>query len=138
MSTDSRPASAAGAQAPTANTEPQVLPSLRPNRGPNGTAPAPRSNLKRNIVLLVAAVLVFDIAAAILVPPFPKGEPGKPISGIGDLILANLEIPPAPEVVWPAPAPQQGPTAPLPIVGFSVSISNSLFTMQLVCGRRCC
>ena len=29
----------------------------------------------------------------IFVPPFPMGQPGEPISGIGDLIKANLEFP---------------------------------------------
>jgi len=100
---------------------------------PSGTAgtAAPRSNLRRNIVLLIAAVLIFDIAAAIFVPPFPKGQPGEQISGIGDLIMANLEFP-APEIVWqPAlPAGEEHPA--LPILGFSISFTNSLFTMWLV------
>jgi F-type H+-transporting ATPase subunit a len=93
-------------------------------------APPPRSNTRRNILLLIVAVVAFDIAAAIFVPPFPKGEPGQPISGIGDLIEANLEFP-APEIVWPAPAPGEEHHA-LPIVGADVSITNSLFTMWLV------
>jgi len=100
---------------------------------PAATEPAPaqaaRSNRRRNILLLLVAVIALDVAAAIVVPPFPKGEPGKPISGIGDLILANLEFP-QPEVVWPASEAHQA----LPIVGASVSITNSLLTMWLVMG----
>jgi F-type H+-transporting ATPase subunit a len=96
-----------------------------------GAVPPAGSKTRRNILLLlIVAVVAFDIAAAILLPPFPKGEPGKPISGIGDLIMANLEFP-APEVVWPAPAPGE-PHEALPIVGASVSYTNSLFTMLLV------
>jgi F-type H+-transporting ATPase subunit a len=111
VTTDPRPANEAGEPAAT---EP-------------APTPARRSNLRRNILLLIAAVIVFDVAAAILVPPFPKGQPGVPISGIGDLIAANLEFP-APEVVWPASAVHEKP----PIIGASVSITNTLLTMWLV------
>ena len=109
MSTDSRPASEAGAQAPTADA---ALAEPAPEAAPSGAA-KPSSNLRRNIVLLIAAVIIFDIAAAIFVPPFPKGQPGEPISGIGDLIMANLEFP-APEIVWqPAlPAGEEQHAAP--------------------------
>ena len=113
MTTDPRPAVEAGEPAAT---EP-------------APTPARPSNRRRNILLLIGAVIAFDIAAAILVPPYPKGQPGKPISGIGDLILANLEFP-QPEVVWPASAAHEK----LPIVGASVSISNTLLTMWLVMG----
>jgi F-type H+-transporting ATPase subunit a len=93
--------------------------------------PATRSNRKRNILLLIAAIIVLDVVAAIVVPPFPKGgQPGQPITGIGDLILANLEFP-APEVVW---SPTGDIHAALPIVGASVSITNSLLTMWIVMG----
>jgi F-type H+-transporting ATPase subunit a len=113
VTTDPRPASEAGE--------------------PAATEPAPvtarRSNRRRNILLLIAAVIAFDIAAAILVPPFPPGEPGQPIGGIGDLIAANLEFP-APEVVWPESAHHEAQ----PIVGASVSITNTLLTMWIVMG----
>ena len=113
MTTDPRPATEAGEPAATE------------------TAPATArpSNRRRNILLLLVAVIALDIAAAIVVPPFPKGQPGQPITGIGDLILANLEFP-QPEVVWPASEAGQK----LPIVGASVSITNSLLTMWLVMG----
>jgi len=109
VTTDPRPATEAGEPAAT---EP-------------APTPARRSNRRRNILLLLAAVIAFDIAAAILVPPFPKGEPGKPIGGIRDLIMANLEFP-APEVVWPA-----GPHEKPPLIGASVSITNTLLTMWI-------
>jgi hypothetical protein len=56
---------------------------------------------RRNLFIgLIAAVIVLDIVAAIVVPPFPKeAGAGHPIAGIGDLIEANLELP-APHVVF--------------------------------------
>ena len=48
---------------------------------------------------LILAVIALDVLAFLLVPPFPKDQPGVPVKGIGDLILANLELP-APTVVW--------------------------------------
>jgi F-type H+-transporting ATPase subunit a len=111
VTTDPRPASEAGEPAAT-DTAP---------------APAARSNRRRNIILLLVAVIALDVVAAIFLPPFPKGRPGEPIGGIGDLILANLEFP-QPEVVWPASAAGEK----LPIVGASVSITNTLLTMWLV------
>ena len=89
--------------------------------------PARRSNRRRNILLLIAAVIAFDIAAAILVPPYPKGQPGQPITGIGDLILANVEFP-QPQVLFPAAKVGEK----LPLISFDVSITNTLLTMWLV------
>ncbi|MEX2025240.1 MAG: hypothetical protein WD993_09235, partial [Thermoleophilaceae bacterium] len=54
---------------------------------------------RRSLVLLLVAVVVLDIVAFFVIPPFPIGQPGVPVSGIGDLINANLEFP-APHVVW--------------------------------------
>jgi F-type H+-transporting ATPase subunit a len=109
VTTDPRPASEAGE--------------------PAATEPAPvaarRSNRRRNILLLIAAVIAVDVVAAIVVPPFPKGEPGAPIGGLRDLIMANLEFPP-PEIVWPAV--HETP----PLIGASVSITNTLLTMWIV------
>jgi F-type H+-transporting ATPase subunit a len=75
-------------------------------------------------------VVVLDIVAAILVPPFPKESgPGHPITGIGDLIRANLEFP-APHVVYDLdPA---NPVAAEAIVFNHPSISAPLFTMWFV------
>src|SRR5215210_1848899 len=83
---------------------------------------------RRNLFIgLIVGVIVLDIAAAIFVPPFPKeAGPGHPITGIGDLILANLEFP-APEAVLPI-----GHHSPDAIAFFDVSISNTLFTMWFV------
>ena len=83
---------------------------------------------RRNLFIgLIVAVIVLDIVAAMVVPPFPKeGKAGDPITGIGDLITANLELP-APEIVIPA-----GHHAPPGIAFIDVSITNTLFTMWFV------
>jgi F-type H+-transporting ATPase subunit a len=104
-----------------------------PDPAPAGSAPTPdlteparSSNRRRNAIILVVAVLVLDVLAVLFVPPYPKGEPNKPVSGIGDLITANLELP-APEVVIPA-----GHESPPGIAFFDVSITNTLVSMWIV------
>jgi F-type H+-transporting ATPase subunit a len=93
------------------------------------TAVDARPPSRRNLFIgLIVAVVVLDIVAAIVVPPFPKGSPGQPVTGIGDLITANLELP-APEIVFPV-----GHHAPSGIAFFDVSITNTLFTMWFVAG----
>ena len=112
MSTDPRPATEAGEPAAT-----EPAPEAAPQR------PKSRRNL---ILVLIAAIIAVDIAAFFVVPPFPIGHPGEPISGIGDLIMANLEVP-APHVVWAA----SGDVHAAPGL-FDVSISNTLLTMWIV------
>ena len=85
--------------------------------------------------LIIGAVIVFNIVALILVPPFPKeidGRPGRP----GDacafpvcFIEGTLEFP-APAVVW---APE-GSTAPKAneLIVFYPSISSTILTMWIV------
>ena len=85
---------------------------------------------RRNLFIgLIVAVIVLDIAAAFVVPPFPKDAPGQPVSGIGDLIEANLELP-APHVVYdldPEHAPPPGA-----LVFNDPTISAPIFTMWWV------
>lgn len=77
----------------------------------------------------IAAIIGIDVLAAIFVPPFPIGEPGRPVAGIADLINANLEFP-SPHVVWDlAPNDPVGSSA---ILFFHPSISAPLLTMWLV------
>jgi F-type H+-transporting ATPase subunit a len=101
---------------------------------PAATEPAPKrgSGRRNRILLLIAAVIAFDIAAAALVPPFPLRKPGEPITGIGDLIMANLEFP-APHVVWEPDPPAPGEEhPPPPLISASVSITNTQLTMTIV------
>jgi F-type H+-transporting ATPase subunit a len=76
--------------------------------------------------ILIPAVIVLDVLAFMFVPPYPAGTPGKPVSGISDLILANLE-PLTPHIVWP-----EGKAPPASLVSFEPSITNTIFTSWLV------
>jgi F-type H+-transporting ATPase subunit a len=94
------------------------------------TAVDARPPSRRNLFIgLIVAVVVLDIVAALVVPPFPKeAGAGHAITGIGDLITANLELP-APHVVHDF-APNE------PVGGALVfnhpSISAPIFTMWFV------
>lgn len=150
MPTDPRPASEAGGASddrvspetataqPTIAAAPSQLVEGAANEAARPDPPARTSNRRRNILLLIGAVIVFDIAAAFIVPPFPIGEPGKPISGIGDLIMANLEFP-APHVVWPPVEPCPEPVTheceeahAVPLISAGVSVTNTMLTMLIV------
>jgi hypothetical protein len=76
--------------------------------------------------ILVPAIIVVDVLAFMVVPPYPADQPGKPVTGIRDLVLANLE-PLTPHIVWP-----EGKAAPTSIVSFDPSITNTIFTAWLV------
>jgi F-type H+-transporting ATPase subunit a len=78
---------------------------------------------------LIGGIVLLDVLAFIVVPPYPAGQPGVPISGIGDLISANLELP-APHVVYdfdPSHAPE-----PSAIAFFHPSITSTILTTWLV------
>ena len=91
-------------------------------------APAKPNILRRYLWPLVAAIVVLDVLAFVLVPPYPKGAPGTNVGSISDLIGANLEIP-APHVVWDfAPDPSSAGA----IISFHPSISAPILTTWLV------
>jgi F-type H+-transporting ATPase subunit a len=95
-------------------------------------APPPRSSrrgLSSRWFLLIGGIIVFNIVALILVPPFPRGgAPGDECAYPVCFINGTLEFP-APHVVW-APAGEAHPPADL-IVWYP-SISSSIFTMWIV------
>jgi F-type H+-transporting ATPase subunit a len=99
---------------------------------PSGTAPASESNSgrgqSRRWFLLIAAVILVDIAAFILFPPFPKGGvPGEPCSFPVCFIESTLHFP-APHTVFTL-----GDAAPAAgLVTFTPSISDTLVTMWIV------
>ena len=105
---------------------------VRASAAPTGSAvaaPSRASFVRRNIWRFVVLVVVLDIVAFFVVPPYPVGQPGQHISGISDLIGANLELP-APHVIWDlAPGSPVDPTA---ILSFHPSISAPIFTTWLV------
>ncbi len=92
---------------------------------PSDARPPSRRNF---FIGLIVLVIVLDIVAAIVVPPFPKDAPGQPITGIADLIEANLELP-APHVVYDL-APNEAVGSAL--IFFHPSISAPIFTMWWV------
>jgi F-type H+-transporting ATPase subunit a len=82
---------------------------------------------RRNFFIgLIGVVIVLDIVAFFVIPPFPLGHPGEPITGIADLINANLELP-APHVVIDLD-PNQAPP-PGALVFFDPTITSSIYTM---------
>jgi F-type H+-transporting ATPase subunit a len=114
---------------PTATTAPPAtsVPPAPVTAEPPEDASAPGgSNRRRNALILVIGVIVLDVLAFLLIPPYPKGSPNQPVSGIGDLITANLELP-APEVVYPV-----GHHSPASIAFFDPSISNTILTTWIV------
>jgi F-type H+-transporting ATPase subunit a len=97
-------------------------------------APAPPPTSGRGLssrwFLLIGAVIVFNIVAFVLVPPFPKGgQPGDACAFPVCYINGTLEFP-APHVVW-APEGSTAPSASDLIV-FYPSISSTILTMWIV------
>ena len=96
-------------------------------------APEPQPKRGRGLssrwFMLIGAVIVLNIAAFILVPPFPKGgQPGEECAFPVCFINGTLEFP-APHVVW-APAASEAP--PSGLIVFYPSISSSILTMWIV------
>lgn len=97
-------------------------------------APVPQPRRGRGLssrwFLIIGAVIVFNIIALIVVPPFPKeGQPGDACAFPVCFIEGTLEFP-APHVVW-APEGSTAPAADQLIV-FYPSISSTIFTMWIV------
>jgi F-type H+-transporting ATPase subunit a len=95
-------------------------------------APAPRPRSGRGLssrwFLIIGAVIVFNIIALILVPPFPKeGAPGDACAFPVCFIEGTLEFP-APHVVW---APE-GSEQPSGLIVWYPSISSTILTMWIV------
>jgi F-type H+-transporting ATPase subunit a len=78
---------------------------------------------------LVGAVIVLDIAAFVLFPPFPKGSPGEPCSYPACFIESSLEFPAPATVVDFDPASAPAATA---LVTIHPSISSTILTMWIV------
>jgi F-type H+-transporting ATPase subunit a len=99
---------------------------------PSGAAPAPESRSGRGLssrwFLLIAAVILVDIAAFILFPPFPKGGvPGEPCSFPVCFIESTLHFPaPHPVIEFGEPAPADA------LITFTPSISDTIVTMWIV------
>jgi F-type H+-transporting ATPase subunit a len=89
-----------------------------------------RAGLRNRFLLLIAAVIVLDVAAFVLFPPFPRGgQPGDECGFPACVIQSGLEFP-APHTVIDF-APGSAPPASDLIV-FHPSISNTILTMWIV------
>ena len=73
----------------------------------------PRRSRRTMFLVLIAAIIALDVAAFVLIPPYPKEHPGEPVSGIADLISANIELP-APHVLLGPDHPPAGQIVVLP------------------------
>jgi F-type H+-transporting ATPase subunit a len=116
-------------------TDPGVPPEKIESDEGHGPGDAPvrrrrRVSPRRLLLGLAVAVIVFDLLAVMLVPPFPEGgKPGDPCGFPECYITSTIEYPP-PNVVFdfsPATAP-----SPLPMVYFHPSISSTILTMWMV------
>jgi F0F1-type ATP synthase, subunit a len=85
---------------------------------------------RRNLLILIGAVLVLNVLAVIFVPPFPAGgQAGQACEFPVCYINGNLEFP-APHVVLDlAPADAAGASA---LITFHPSISSTLLTLFIV------
>ncbi len=84
----------------------------------------------RFLLLLALAVIVLDILAVIVVPPFPaEGKPGEACAFPACFVKSAIELPPPPVVfdLSPGNAP-----ATAPLVYFHPSISSTILTMWVV------
>src|SRR5436190_11439561 len=92
--------------------------------------PTSGRGLSQRWFMFIGAIIVLNLVALILVPPFPKeGGPGDACAFPVCYIQGTLEFP-APHVVW-APAGSAPPSAPDLIV-FYPSISSTILTMWIV------
>ena len=86
------------------------------------------------LVWLVLLVVALDVVAFIVAPPFPKGgTAGDACAYPVCYINGTLEFPP-PHVVWQI-QPEPLPTGQL-VIGFNVSITNTILTMWIVMAVR--
>ena len=102
-----------------------------------GEVTAPPRNTKRWIIVAILAIVALQVAAAILVPPFPPGHPGEPYQFPADgMVGANVELP-APLVVYDltpsgdAEHPREIPTG---LVVLDFTVSNTLLTGWIIMG----
>ena len=101
---------------------------------PSGSTPTPEKRsgggLRNRFLLLIVAVILVDIAAFMLFPPFPRGGvPGDPCAIPVCIIEGSLEFP-APHTVIDL-APDSAPAAGS-LVTFDPTISNTILTMWIV------
>jgi len=90
---------------------------------------AKRERRQLTIGLLLLFVILADVFAFAIAPPFDKANPGGACAFPVCYINGNLELP-APAVVWRPGGDVAG--APTSLITFDVSISNTIVTMWIV------
>jgi F-type H+-transporting ATPase subunit a len=99
---------------------------------PSGSTPPARSRRRPRTrwLVLIAAVVLFDVAAFVVAPPFPRGgTPGQACDFPACFIESSLEFPaPHTDIDF---APATAPSA-TDLVTFHPSISSTLVTMWIV------
>jgi F-type H+-transporting ATPase subunit a len=91
-------------------------------------AQKPAGNSRRRWLLAAIPILiVVDLIAYLVVPPFPPGEPGLECQFPVCFINGNFEFPSPATVIGQAPEPGQ-------ILTFAPGISSTLFTMWIIGG----
>jgi F-type H+-transporting ATPase subunit a len=90
---------------------------------------APRKSSRNRWLLLIAAVVVLDVAALLAFPPPNKDNPGQPCSFPACFITGTLEFPAPHTVIDLDPANAAGANG---LVTFHPAISSTLLTMWLV------
>jgi F-type H+-transporting ATPase subunit a len=76
---------------------------------------------------IVPAVILLNIVAFFVLPPFPPGQPGEPCDYPVCFINGNLEFP-SPHVLWVA----GGQAASTSLLTFQVSVTSTILTMILL------
>ena len=91
-------------------------------------AAGPQRNLVRWLGLGIAAIVALQVAAFLIVPPFPPEHPDQPFQFPRDAIEANFELP-APHAIYDL-TPDSAPSHDL--LTFDLTVSSSLFTGWIV------
>jgi F-type H+-transporting ATPase subunit a len=97
---------------------------------PADDAPVARRSSVRRWLLLIVAVVLLDVAAFVVTPPFPKGgQPGQACDFPVCFITSSLEFPAPVSVIDFAP---DSVPAASDLVTFHPAISSTLLTMWIV------
>jgi F-type H+-transporting ATPase subunit a len=112
-------------------SDPGTAPATTETNQTSASAAAPKKRARGiPFKFLIPAVIVLDVLAAIVAPPFPKdGQPGQACDFPSCYVQSAIELPP-PEVVLDL-APNSAPS-PVPMLYFHPSISSTILTMWIV------
>jgi F-type H+-transporting ATPase subunit a len=84
---------------------------------------------RAKILLLLALVVVIDVAAFVVAPPLNKEDPAQACAFPVCFIEGNLELP-APHIVWRPGGDISA--APVDLITFDVSLTSTIVTMWIV------